>query len=340
MAIKKSKKAGWNIVVSARDTLGRPRKKRCSNFKGTKFEAQVLELRLKEEIKTSGSLKSDKELKVFNDLMKFYLENFSGSKSHLSRMKMIQKELGEFELDRFDERFKKWLNHYKEQLTCRKKLPSKTTINRIIEIVRACFNNAISLELIDKNPITKIKFPKSKEKPRDLYLDEEQRQKLLRAIKEHRPYLLPIVEYSLIIPSRKNELVYARRKHFNKMTQTIYIPDSKAGIPINKPIPSNMKEYFNNLPTNCEWLFYRYENYEYKNLGDFRKAWKFCTAKAGLYGLRFHDLRRCSATDLYNKGIPERRIGDIAGWLTPMLSTYWKKDSLKSAQEIALSGVI
>jgi hypothetical protein len=37
-------------------------------------------------------------------------------------------------------------------------------------------------------------------------------------------------------------------------------------------------------------------------------------------------------------GNSERAIMDIAGWKTPMLSTYYHKDSLRSAQTIRFPG--
>ena len=84
-------------------------------------------------------------------------------------------------------------------------------------------------------------------------------------------------------------------------------------------------------------MFYREENGEYKKLKNFNKAWRVVCEKAGLDDLRFHDLRHVSATELVKLNIPERQIMDVAGWKTPMLSTYRHKNSLKSAQKINAS---
>ena len=72
----------------------------------------------------------------------------------------------------------------------------------------------------------------------------------------------------------------------------------------------------------------------YHSLGDFKKAWAFCLKKAELSNVRVHDLRHVAASDLYAAGVPEREIMDVAGWKTPMLSSYRHKNSLKSAQKI------
>lgn len=72
-------------------------------------------------------------------------------------------------------------------------------------------------------------------------------------------------------------------------------------------------------------------------LGTLQKPWAYCLKKAELTNVPIHYLRHISASDLYHAGNPERMIMDIAGWKTPMLSTYRHKDSFKSAQSIQFS---
>ena len=54
-----------------------------------------------------------------------------------------------------------------------------------------------------------------------------------------------------------------------------------------------------------------------------RSAWRSLTKKAGLEGLRGHDLRHHSATKLLESGSPDQVVLDMAGWLNKdMLSHY------------------
>lgn len=212
---------------------------------------------------------------------------------------------------------------------------SAASTNRIVSLVRAVYNTGIDLKMLSENPVTKDRFPKGKEKARDRYLSIDERNKLLIAIREYRPYILPFIEYNLAVPCRKSELVQAKKEQYNQFTNTIYIPDSKCDIPINKPVPPSMKEYFRSIPADCPYLFYRQDSTgKYHSLGDFRKAWGYCLKKADIKDAHIHDLRHISATELYSNGIPEREIMDIAGWKTPMLTTYRHKNSLKTAQKI------
>jgi integrase len=99
-----------------------------------------------------------------------------------------------------------------------------------------------------------------------------------------------------------------------------------------------MKDYFQGVPAGCPWLFYRQDRKGgFHPLGDCKKAFQACVKSAGLQNVRIHDLRHVAASDLCAVGNSERAIMDIAGWKTPMLSTYWHKDSLRSAQNIQFS---
>lgn len=58
-------------------------------------------------------------------------------------------------------------------------------------------------------------------------------------------------------------------------------------------------------------------------LGSWKKAWSKLTAKAGLAGLRFHDLRHHSITELAESGCSEQTIKAIAGHVSQrMLDRY------------------
>lgn len=60
-----------------------------------------------------------------------------------------------------------------------------------------------------------------------------------------------------------------------------------------------------------------------KPIGSWKKAWAKLTAKAGLTGLRFHDLRHHSITELAESGASEQTIKAIAGHVSNrMLERY------------------
>jgi integrase len=326
----------WRIKISVRvPGMDQPVKKQ-ERFGGTKIEAQLRESELIKVVKETGVASCSLKIINFGAALDLYTEKKNKTTApDLSRIKKLKSDLGCIPLNQFADRFECYLDVIRNNSTCRGTIPSGATINRIIEMVRAVFNLLIALEYVDKNPITKARFPKAEQKTRDRYLTEDERNRLLNTIKEHRPYLLPFIQYNLAVPCRKSELIHAKKEQYNQFTNTIFIPDSKAGIPINKPVPPSMKEYFRNIPYECPYLFYRKDKEgKFYPLGDFKRAWKFCLKKAGIIDARIHDLRHVSATELYSNGVPEREIMDIAGWKTPMLTTYRHKNSLKTAQKI------
>jgi len=148
-------------------------------------------------------------------------------------------------------------------------------------------------------------------------LSPEDELRFLNIVGEQAPHILPFVQFSLAIPSRKSELVTARRTQVDLVGGTLMIPAkvAKARRPILKPLPPAMLPYFRNLPVGCEWAFYRQErDGTYSPLGDFKKCFKRCCELAGVPWMRVHDLRHFAAQRLAARGVPEVAINAVAGW--------------------------
>jgi len=60
------------------------------------------------------------------------------------------------------------------------------------------------------------------------------------------------------------------------------------------------------------WVFHLEGN----RIGSIRTAWRNAVEKAGLPGLRPHDLRRSAARNLVRAGVPEKVVMDLCGWRT------------------------
>jgi integrase len=326
----------WRINASAWDKVKGQAVGKQVTFTGTKSEATIREAELLKELKARCSLTTAQRTSTFEDLIRLYKHNIETrgrcSNNHANMVDLICRELGHLKIEGFAECFE----GYRKRLICgttvRGKPRKAASVNRYTSIVKAIFNHAVKLDILQKNPISSVRFPRLKETARDRYLNEEERLRLLNTIREHRPHILPIVRFMLLVPCRVSELTTAKREQYNPFTRTIYIPDSKAGVPIYKPVPEELLSYFNAIPSNCPWLFYWIDNTgKYRQIISPQRPWRFCLKTAGIENVRIHDLRHISATDLYAAGNPERAIMDVAGWKTPMLSTYRHKDSFRSA---------
>jgi integrase len=65
-------------------------------------------------------------------------------------------------------------------------------------------------------------------------------------------------------------------------------------------------------------------------VGSWRTAWRSLTKKAGLGGLRFHDLRHTAISALGEAGVPDRVIMDIAGHVSPRMLRRYSHIQLES----------
>jgi len=314
---------------------------RKETFTGTKTEAECRKADIIRELKSGGSLKFQ-NIRTFGEAISLYAEKLQAegrlSADHKRKVDRINKDLGHVPVDAVVEYFDAYRKHLTHTPTVCGRMRKAASINRPTEIVRAVFNYLVAVERVATNPITKIRFPRLKETPRNRHLTQEERLALINAIKQHRPHILPIVLFMSLIPCRVSELTSARREQYLPLDKMIFIPDSKAGVSIYKPIPPELYDYFDNLPEGCKWLFYRESATGKYCQVALRKAWNQCLRYAGIADLRVHDLRHIAATGLIDIGNPAEVVALIAGWKsTHMIRIYYNHDSRAGAQKTVLS---
>jgi integrase len=338
MSITKIKPNVWQIKVSARVPGKDYPVKYREQFCGTKTEAEYRKAEIVRQLKSSSSLTPTKNIRTFDEAIELYLVKLRAtgrlSKHHQNKIELIRREFGHLPLEAVPEHFETWLKRLANTPGRSGKLHAPATLNRQVEIVRAVFNHLVVLDELPKNPITPVRFPKRKEKARDRYLTLDERARLLNAIRRRRPEMLPLIQYMLLVPCRVSELTMARREQYNPFTNMVYIPDSKADIPIYKPVPEEMTEYFRNIPIDCPWLFYWKDSRgQYRPFVNRHRAWADALKMAGIENFRIHDLRHMAVTDLLNAGNDKHIIKSVAGWKTDMLTIYYHKDGLNDARK-------
>jgi len=256
----------WKVEVSKRVSWAPYPVKKKATVKGTKTEAKLKEAELIRALETalSGSLtvrpaQSTYSVTNFGDAISLYKGKLKAagnlSVSYGRKMEWVRRELGHLSIEGMAENFRDWLQNFINTPAAKGTKRSAGTINLPIKIVKAVMGHLSDLGVIEKNPITKAMFPKGREKPRDAYLSEAERQHLLKVIEKERPYILPIVKFMMQVPCRVSELVSANRDQLRN--DTIYIPTSKNGEALHKPVPLDMLGYFSSIPEDCPYLFYR-----------------------------------------------------------------------------------
>ncbi len=296
-------------------------------FQGSKQEAEARYIQLRKDIKDAQAQRC--RFDTFGDLMRWYAGERPPADKDQSIIDILTGDLGAVALPAFPGRFADWRKHVLRNPSKKTGRPfTNGTVNRYTNMVKAAFNLAADQEIIEKSPITKAKFPRLREVPRDTVLPAPTKKGLLNVMAEHAPYLVPITCYALQVPCRKSELVNMGKDDLDLFQNMIRVRNgtTKNDAGIWKPIPPDLIGYFRNIPAACPWLFYRMENGQFVNLGDFKKAWATCLRLAGIADFHFHDTRHMSATDLLNNGTPVRTVMEIAGWKTDMLKNYFHRD--------------
>jgi integrase len=298
-------------------------------FTGGKKAAQEREAELKkalhlEAAKKSGSLK----IHTFGEALQYYKENRDLKRSECL-INRLQADLGSIPLPDLADRFYDWMKAVKSDY-------STPTMNRFIAWSKAAINEVIGSKMYTGvHPLRDDnRFKRQTEQPRKQRLNNDQKTKLLEVIQEHAPHIYPVVQFAILIPCRKDELVSMRREWYDMINNYIVVPGdiTKNKSAVVKPVPDELKSYMRNIPIESDYIFYRKEGDKYVPLGDFRKSWHKCLELAGIADFRFHDLRRTSYTDLILSGDHSKVVQAISGHKTDMSRVYLAIDGIEAAK--------
>jgi integrase len=345
MSIKNVAVGVWKVTVSVR-VPGKPYPiKRKATVRGTKAEAKLKEAELIRAILAEGqdsSLKTETfatstfRVETLADGIDLYIEKLRsmGKLSRSTQRKYIwmSKELGHVNIKEIAEAFDSWKRAYCNTPTAKGNLRKAGTVNQAINIIKAVCNHLVELEVLPKNPISRSRFPKARQIPREVYLSKEEKDRLFEVIRKERPYLEPIVRFLLQIPCRAfSELV--RAKVSQLQGNMIFIPTSKNGDSIFKPFPLDMADYVPSIPKESEYIFYRKAGGgKYRPITCLPRAFDHCRKLAGLPNLRIHDLRHVAVSELSLKKYPNSVIQKMAGWRTDMMRVYFNMESKQGAE--------
>ncbi len=197
----------------------------------------------------------------------------------------------------------------KKKTRMSKKPIAKSTIDRELATLKAFFNMAIRDGKVDINPVTKVKlFKEDNKKERILTFDEIE--KLLNECTGH---LKPIVLIALNTGMRLREILYLKWSHIDISRKIIVVIQANSKSRKTKKIPMNGKviEALLGIEDKSEYVFCNPETGEpYHSIKTaFGKALK----RAGLEGVRFHDLRHTAATIMIMNGTDIVTVSKILG---------------------------
>lgn len=197
--------------------------------------------------------------------------------------------------------------------------------NRFLVLLAFTFNLALKWEVpgVKQNPVKGVDHVKNFNK-KERFLQASEIQNLLNAL-EHSPN--PLLKYfvplALLTGARKRELLDARWCDIDFESKVWRIQITKSGRPLNVPLTPQAVHLLMHLQSylpsileiipaqGVEWVFPNPKtNRPFVSIFN---AWNTARNKAGLAGLRIHDLRHSFASALVNHGVPIYDVQKLLG---------------------------
>jgi integrase len=222
-----------------------------------------------------------------------------------------------------------------------------STINRQMNDLRACLNNALKWGAIGSNPFEKVEPSKTDSNRKVRYLTQKEEQTLRArlderelAIKTRRasanewrearsesPYddltgcefadhLRPAVLLSLNTGLRRGELFNLKWSDvdFEQNNLTVSGDGAKSGqtrhIPLNDESSNILRQWKNQPGVKSVWVFHGRDGEQFQNL---RKSWVAVLTKAEIEDFRWHDLRHTFASNLVMAGVDLNTVRELLG---------------------------
>lgn len=193
------------------------------------------------------------------------------------------------------------------------------TLNRHLAVTRAILRMARDeWQWIDTVP--KIRLL-SGEVERDRWLTREEAEALLEASP---PHLAAMIRFALATGCRAREITGLEWKRVDLQRGTAWLDKTKNGTPRGVPLNADAIEVLEELLGDHDQYVFTYQGQPIKRAIT-NHAWYTAVKKAGLFDLRFHDLRHTWASWHRQAGTTCDELKDLGGWKSrTMVDRYAK----------------
>lgn len=194
--------------------------------------------------------------------------------------------------------------------------PTPVRANRVGAAIRKMFNLAIRWKVRNDNPAAA--FIRNPEHPRERFLDRKEIELLSEVLSRHaNQRFAHILRLLLLTGARRGEVLNARWEQLDleaavwtkpaattKQRRLHRAPLSGAAVQLLKAIRAG-------VPADCPWVFPG--DAAGKPVHEIKRFWDDVRIKAGLPGVRIHDLRHTFASLLVSGGMSLPMIGKLLG---------------------------
>jgi integrase len=194
----------------------------------------------------------------------------------------------------------------------RRQKVSPTTVNRNLAVLKCMFNRAIDWRHAADNPVRRVKLHKERNR-REYFLTEKEAERLLGGAEEK---TRPVLVAALHTGARQGELLKLDWEDVDFRSKTIHFRDTKNGTDRAVPMDSTLERVLKPLRSRLagEAVFTGMRGRLTRM--EIRRGYERAARKAGLVGVRFHDLRHSYASFLVRSGVPLNTVRELLGHRT------------------------
>jgi len=270
----------------------------------------ALQSRVSEVFSGKFNLKSKREPMKFTELAKTYIEDYAKANKkswtcdHYCLEAHLKPCFGRLKLEDVSPLL---IEQYRAERL--KSGVQKSTTNRELALLKKMFNLAIDWGFAATNPVLKVKLFSERDNLKERVLSEEEEVRLLAQCTAH---IRPIVIAALNTGMRKNEILTMKWSDVDFKQRTILLTKTKSGknrtVPINGALLEVLEAH--KAESKSEYVFTGPSG---RHLVTVRRAFENACRRAGIKGLRFHDLRHTFGTRLIRKGVDIVTVQSLLG---------------------------
>ena len=265
-----------------------------------------------------------KMVKSFSELFSNYLKTISnlpstvnrkiaGAKHFLPVFNNIDiKKITQLDIEKYQAQRKKEIIAYLKNIDKREQEISFKSINNEILILSNFFNYCIKYNYLDKNPAAGIK--KLNELSRLKTLSDSDIDELIAGATNK--LTRDLITFLIYTGCRKGEALNLKWDDVDLKNDVIAIKGTKTKYDRYIPISGALKKVLEGIKRKSIYVF----NYRGKKLSNFRESFKTACKRAGLNGLRVHDLRHVFASKMVMSGTSLYITGELLGHRTPQMT--------------------
>ncbi len=206
------------------------------------------------------------------------------------------------------------------------------TVIRELAYISAIINHARREWGINvPNPVQMMRKPQSPQ-ARSRVLSDEEVAKLLQALEpigRRSHWTKPVVQLALATAMRRGELLSLRWEHIDLQGRTAFLPDTKNGDSRTVPLSTVAVRVLAELPRHISGVVIPVRFFTLD------AAFKRGVRRAGLEGVRFHDMRRTAITRMAEKLPNVIELAAVSGHKSLMvLKRYYRPTAAELAQKL------